>query len=189
MRLVTDGHLGGYVEGGDPATEYPDLWRWLVEDEHGPQVRDVIDVGCGEGVTVDFFAGLGCNVLGIDGMPQDHPLIVQHDFTQGELRPRPHSADLVWSCEFVEHVEDAHALNYLDVFSVGRLVLMTHAVPGQPGWHHVNCREPAYWIALLASIGYTLDDDLTAETRQLAALNTHPANYYAATGLAFRQAG
>lgn len=191
MRLVTDGHLGGYVEGGDPATEYPDMWRAVVEHE---DVQTVLDVGCGEGVAVDFFVGLGCRVLGIDGMPQRHRSIVQHDFTQGPfdfakvgmLDPVADRFDLGWSCEFVEHVDEAHAVDFLAAFERCDVMLLTHALPGQPGWHHVNLREPDYWIALLASVGHIYDPALTARTRELAALNEHPANYYVASGMAFR---
>jgi hypothetical protein len=62
MVIPTDpklAHLGGYVEGGDPATYYPDLWKWFVETL---MVRSVIDVGCGDGVALKYFRDtLGCS--------------------------------------------------------------------------------------------------------------------------------
>lgn len=186
MTMHEAGHLGGYIEGGDEATIYPDLWRALVEEL---DVHDVIDVGCGDGVAVTFFEGLGCNVLGIDGVPQDHPSIVTHDFTKGELRPRPVSADLVWSCEFVEHVAEEYVGNFIDVFAVGKIVLMTHAAPGQPGWHHVNCQPADYWIDVMWQAGYWHDFDLTFWTRALAGKNLSPWNHYVRSGLAFRRVG
>ena len=67
-------------------------------------------------------------------------------------------------------------------FRRGRLLLMTHALPGQPGWHHVNCQDGAYWIDVVTAAGFRLDDDLTRQTRALA------HGYYARTGLAFRRA-
>jgi SAM-dependent methyltransferase len=180
-EYVTDGHLGGYVKGGDEATSYPDLWRWLVE---ALEISSVLDVGCGEGQALQFFRNLGCTVQGIDGIPQPDPDIVQHDFTVGPRHLDRHF-DLVWSCEFVEHVEERYMPNFLAAFKAGALVLMTHADPGQNGYHHVNCRPADYWIGAMAAAGLQLDVDLTAQTRALARFNTSPWNHYARSGLAF----
>jgi hypothetical protein len=187
---VVAGHLGGYVPGGGPNTTYPDLWRWLVENLG---VRSVLDVGCGDGKgALDAFAALGCDVLGIDGIPQDDERIETHDFATGPWKVRGNriegAYDLVWSAEFVEHVDERYVPNFLDTFTAAPLVLMTHAVPGQGGHHHVNCRTEDYWIGALAAIGYRLDASLSATTRLLA---TSPGSYsyYAATGLAFRREG
>lgn len=183
--MVVDGHLGGYVPGGDPATFYPDLWEWLV---NGPeQVRSVLDVGAGDGVALDYFLSLGCDVTGIDGIAQEHDLIVEHDYTTGPLVPG--DVDLVWSCEFVEHVEEQHVDNFLATFACGRLVLMTHAGIGQAGWHHVNCQRPQYWTEKLAGIGYEVDAELTVKCRDLAAMNREPYNHFVRSGKAYRRIG
>lgn len=188
---VVDRHLGGYVPGGDPDTFYPDLWTWLVE---GPEkVSSVLDVGCGDGVALKHFRSMGCRVLGIDGIAQDDGDIIQHDFTEeGAFVPaiadeKPDEFDLVWSCEFVEHVEEKHVSNFLTTFTFAPLVLMTHAEPGQGGWHHVNCRWPNYWIKLMDSIGFDLDAKLTNRTRELARLSDSVWNHYSRSGMAFRR--
>lgn len=168
-------HLGGYHRGGDPLSWYPALWEWLVA-ERG--VRSVLDVGCGEGWALNYFQALGCRATGIDGIEQDRDDIVTHDFTQGMLVGPP--VDLVWSCEFVEHVEERFMPNYLPTFAGGAMVLLTHALPGQGGHHHVNCREDDYWIGALAAIGYRFDESMTRLTRSLV---RH--GYYGWSGLAF----
>ena len=177
-----EGHLGGYIRAsehppasgldtrhGDPATYSPSLWRWA----HGELgVRSVLDVGCGEGHAAAFFRGLGCTVLGIDGSEQAkrHSVIsdshVLHDYTDGPYRPSA-AFDLVWSCEFVEHVEERDLPNVLETFrACRRYVMLTYAPPGQPGWHHVNCRPARYWIRKLRGIGFRFDRELTrASTR------------------------
>jgi hypothetical protein len=179
---VVDGHLGGYRPGGDEATLYPDLWTWLVESWG---VRSMVDVGCGEGIAVDHFAALGVDALGVEGIPQEHSLIVTHDYTTGPLYFDP--KDLVWSCEFVEHVEERYVDNFLATFACGLDVLITHAEPGQAGYHHVNCQPADYWIERMRVIGYDLDPGLTRMTRSLAACNTSPWNHYARSGLAFHR--
>lgn len=182
---VMEGHLGGYLPGGDPATYFPALWEFLV-DEHG--VRSVIDVGCGDGVALNHFRWRGCRVLGVEGVPQDEPDIVAHDYTTGPYyAPVRKAWDLCWCCEFVEHVEEQYVPNFLATFACAELVLMTHATPGQPGYHHVNCQDRQYWVDRLFDIGYDIDEQFTVDCRIVAADNRHSWNHFVRSGLAFRR--
>lgn len=187
--MATEPHLGGYIEGGDENTWNPTLWRYLIE-ELG--VRSMLDVGCGEGRTVQFFHDLGVRAFGIDGVPQEQAGVICHDFTEDRYWPLmcdeiPTRFDLVWSAEFVEHVEERFIPNYLPCFAAAPLVLMTHAVPGQHGHHHVSCFSRDYWRGVFAAIGFLIDDELTERTRLLAAQDESPLNYYSRTGLALRR--
>lgn len=181
-------HLGGFYAEGDPSSWYPDLWRWLVE-EYG--VRSMVDVGCGSGAMLRYWRDvLGVeHVLGIDGIECEaddlRDYTITHDYTSGPLTtlaPTPLSVDLAWSCEFVEHVEERYVANFVQTFLRAELVLMTHAVPGQGGHHHVNCQTDDYWIGVMAVAGFDFDPQLTAVTRELA-----QQGYYARTGLAFKR--
>jgi SAM-dependent methyltransferase len=139
----------------------------------------VIDVGCGEGHAAGFFRGIGCKVLGIDGsrqaraasvIPDAHVL---HDYQDAPFDPAWRGLgkqwDLVWSCEFVEHVDERFVPNFLVTFSAARKYLMiTYAHPGQPGWHHVNCRDEDYWIEKVVGAGFRFDGALTRKARELA---------------------
>lgn len=181
---LEEGHLGGYIrsrhscvptvyrfEHGDPATYFPDLWRWAVDEF---SVRSVIDVGCGEGHAARYFRDLGFCVLAVDGsvqamhdsrVPEQH---VGHDYTKGRFIPDA-SFDLVWCCEFVEHVEAQYLENFLATFSRGSNLMMTYAGIGQPGHHHVNCQPEGYWIEKLGEVGFRLDADRTRIARAIAA--------------------
>lgn len=199
LMNISEGHLGGYIsarhprsvemgmEHGDSATWSPELWRWLVQRLG---ISSVLDVGCGEGHAAGFFAGLGCRVSGVDGsalalrdtvIPGRHVL---HDFTTGPYVPEA-QYDLVWSCEFVEHVEERYVENFLAAFdAAGKFVFMTAAPPGQPGWHHVNCQLSEYWIEKLERRGFFYSEALTHRARALAA-----KGHFSHQGLAFaRQA-
>jgi lipopolysaccharide biosynthesis glycosyltransferase len=194
-----ESHLGGYIRSsphpapsglcivhGDPETYTPGLWRWV----HAKlKVGSVLDLGCGEGHCARFFKDLGCRVLGVDGsilakrdsvIPECHAV---HDFVTGPFLMED-TFDLVWSCEFVEHVEERFIENILDAFRASRrYVMLTYAEPGQKGWHHVNCQPESYWIAKLARIGFTLDPVLTAESREVA-----EPGHYRRKGLLFVRA-
>ena len=89
--------------------------------------------------------------------------------------------DVIWSCEFVEHVEERFLENFLAVFQRARkAVLMTHAVPNQLGYHHVNCQPAEYWIEHMRARGFKLDEALTEASRELA-----PYTHWQRSGLVF----
>ena len=191
-----EGHLGGYIranskpapsglniEHGDPDTWSPKLWLWA-HDVLG--VRSVVDVGCAEGHCARFFQGLGCEVLGIDGsvqakrdsvIPNCH---IEHDFVSGPYECN-RQFDLVWCCEFVEHVEERYCGNFLSTFRYSqKYIMMTYAQPGETGWHHVNCQPESYWIKKLEQIGFQFDPGLTKESRGQA-----ESGHYHHKGLVF----
>lgn len=180
---TTEQHLGGYIEGGDEATYFPTLWTWLVKHAG---MNTILDLGCGEGHSTSFFADLGAHVLGVDGVPQDHPNIITHDFTTGPWEPPPPDEfDLVWCCEFVEHIEEKFIQNIIPALRAGRTVLMTHAFPGQAGHHHVNCRDAEYWKGFMTAAGFTYEPMLTELTRTLTKDNPSEYNHYLRSGMAF----
>jgi hypothetical protein len=180
--MVCEGHLGGYVKGGDSATYYPELWQWLI-DHYG--IKSMVDVGCGEGHALEYFQHHHVSGTGVDGMPQESLSIIQHDYTKAALVFGKHEFDLCWSCEFVEHVEEEFLPNVLATFGCAKMVAITHAWPGQAGYHHVNCKTPHYWIGAMAAIGYRLDEAITEHARVVAGLNPSPWNHFKRSGLIF----
>ncbi|MEM1181872.1 MAG: class I SAM-dependent methyltransferase [Acidobacteriota bacterium] len=192
LTNVDEGHLGGYLRSssalpgfthGDPQTWEPEVWKWAVETF---SAKSLLDVGCGEAHSTKFFRDLGCRVLGVDGslqakeasaVPDRH---IRHDFVDGPFIP-DEGFDLVWSCEFVEHVEERFVDHFLATFGVARKALMmTFAGTGQPGWHHVNCQGADYWIEKVEGLGLRFDRELTSLARTLAG-----AQHFAHRGLVF----
>ncbi len=190
LHMMTEGHLGGCIQGGDPATWCPRLWSWVVQEF---QIRSVLDVGCGEGHSTRAFRELGCEVLGVEGCQEAidcsaiRECIAKHDFCDGPFIPdRPF--DLIWSCEFLEHVEPEYVNNLLETFShAGKLILLTHAFPGQRGHHHVNCQPNAYWISLFEQAGFRCDVGLSIRTRTITLGDYRRMNHYARSGLVIRK--
>ena len=160
-HYVTEGHLGGYIAGGDSYTFCSRLWGQLIQDF---QVKSVLDIGCAEGHAMQWFVEHNCEVRGVEGCVtaiRDHllpHLVDQHDFATGPWTGPP--VDLVWCCEVLEHIEEQYLPNLLAAMN-GRIVAVTAAPPGQEGYHHVNCRPPRYWIAKFTEIGFEYDEVIT----------------------------
>ena len=94
--------------------------------------------------------------------------------------------DLVHCCEVVEHIEEQFLDNLLRTLANGRVIAMTHALPGQGGYHHVNCQPSEYWIQKIEAIGYHYLSMETEEVRNLGS-GTECWTYFAKSGLVFER--
>lgn len=171
-QLILDNHLGGCVKGGDPDTYDENVWNYLIENY---EVHSILDIGCGEGWSTEFFKRKGLKVLGIEGSRKvinDSPhkeLLIQHDYTLGKIKLKE-KYDAVWTCEFVEHVEERFVENFLDTFANVKYVFMTYSEPqwSNGGYHHVNCRDQKYWNSKLESINFSYLEEETKYIRSIA---------------------
>jgi SAM-dependent methyltransferase len=159
-------HLGGYVVGGDSNTYAPEIWDWMINNN----IKSVIDVGCGEGYSTKYFYDNGCEVLGIEGGINAinnsiiKEKIICHDYTESPFIPSK-IYDAVWCCEFVEHVMEEFIENFLITFDYAKNIFLTHAVPGQNGYHHVNEQNSDYWISKIEKRGFKFNENVSLELR------------------------
>ncbi len=167
---MTAPHLGGAYEQGDANTTMPDVWGYLLVKY---DLKQVLDIGCGFGHTMQWFSQNGlCKVVGIDGWDEAVKkcvvpgAAVLHDFTKGPCPDVVSPFDLVWSAEFLEHVEEKYIPNFMAAFRLGRVACVTHAEPGQHGHHHVNCQTTEYWVRVFAEYGFEHVEEETRMFRQ-----------------------
>lgn len=190
MKQHEEGHLGGYViadenyPNGDPATYYPELWAWLITKL---DIHSIADVGCGQGHSTKWFLEHGIDAIGIDGcngsiIPENKFFL--HDYTRGKLKLN-RFFDLAWCCEFVEHIKEQYIFNFLNTFKYCNFIAMTHAFPGQGGFHHVNEQNSDYWIKLLEPY-FKLDKKLTEESKSKVDGTQKYCHWYR-SGLIFRK--
>lgn len=179
-------HLGGSGPNGDPITFFPDCYGYVCLT-YG--IRSVIDIGCALGFNARWLLDRGYDVMGIEGFPEyvagnklPPERIVQHDYTTGPYVPE-RAFDLAICTEFVEHVEAQFTQNFIATFKRCRFVLMSHALPGQGGWHHVNEREPSYWIDLMREAGF---DHLHEDSKRMQATFRPEERYGRNTLMLFR---
>lgn len=176
-------HLGGNIVEGDAYTHSPSVWSYVIDRF---AVKSVMDLGSGRGHAAQFFANKGLSVVAVDGLETNvqeaHYPTICHDLTKGPFKTK---VDLVHCQEVVEHIDEAHLDHLLNSFRSGDVVLLTHAVPGQGGYHHVNCKGSDYWIEQMRLAGYAFLPEDTQRIRKLAEADR--AIYMAKTGLLFHK--
>lgn len=133
-------------------------------------VTSMIDVGCGPGDMVEIARNRGIDAIGVDGdftLNLSPPNFFIQDFTKGEviLPDKYDKVDLIWSVEFLEHVEEEYIPNYMSTFQRGKTVICTAAPPGWPGHHHVNCQPQEYWFDVFKDYGFEYNLELTNEVK------------------------
>lgn len=177
--------LGGFGIGGDPDSWSPKTWEFLIETF---DIKSVLDIGCGEGHHSKWFLHKGLNVTAIDGstkamegMDENVLKIFKlHDFTQGPISDLK-KYDLGWSIEFVEHVEEKYIQNFIDAFKKCKYVCMSHALPNQGGYHHVNEKPEEYWVNVMEKNGFKFLKSTSYALREYG-----DGGYIKRTGLIFK---
>lgn len=137
----------------------------------------MIDVGCGPGMMVYLARKAGLKAYGIDGDPTVHP-DVHHNFDHGPLAVEP--ADLAWSVEFLEHVDECFLDNVFSVFKQCKYVFCT-ANP-RPGPWHSNCQPTSYWKQVFHDRGFSFDG---ASTKLIRGVSTMERDFVLDTGMFF----
>lgn len=174
-------HLGGNIKFGDPYTYTPSAISYVISRF---SIQTALDLGSGTGYAADFFHRQGVRVIAVDGLLENinkavYPTIL-HDFA---TLPVQCNVDLVFCQEVVEHVEERHLDNILTSLCCGKIILMTHGVPGQKGHHHVNLQSAQYWVDHLENRGCKLLAADTERVRQFAQSDGAP--YMRDTALVF----
>jgi cyclopropane fatty-acyl-phospholipid synthase-like methyltransferase len=132
-------------------------------------ISSMLDVGCGLGGMQKIANDLGIEWAGIEGdfTLKENGSVIVHDFTTGPVAIDG-MFDLVWSVEFLEHVEEKYICNYMPVFARARFAIVTAAKPGLYGHHHVNCKDQDYWVRVFDSFGFRYDGIETDKIKNIS---------------------
>lgn len=192
-KTVCDGDaLGGCGHGevGDPCTFLPNVWQDVIDKY---EIKSVLDVGCGFGYSTRWFRdNAGCNVRGIEGSEAIagqavSEFVFSHDFREGKPDFLQPEFDLGWCSEFLEHVKPEYEPCYMAALTRCKYLLISAALPGFGGHHHVNEQPSEHWIEKFAAYGYEFLQDETNRLRHLAHECNGGKTYFQSNGLFFRK--
>lgn len=171
--VITNNGLPMHLGGHENETHIDEGALQFLINKFG--IKSMIDVGCGPGGMVKTAMDAGLSVQGVDGdftverVDEVRPVIEIHDYSKG-IREDSETYDLAWSVEFLEHVDPEYIYNFMHDFRKCKYVVCTHALPGQPGHHHVNCQDTPYWVAIFRAFGFEIDEQTTNEVRQASTM-------------------
>jgi SAM-dependent methyltransferase len=121
--------------------------------------RSVLDIGCGDGMLVQAFAGLGVDVRGIDTSAQAiasaHPDVRDRLSVGSATQPIEGRYDLITCIEVVEHLDARDAETALDQMCAATDVILFASTPGRfDDPTRVNVRPTAEWVAGFSDRGF-----------------------------------
>jgi hypothetical protein len=180
---ITDNILPQYLSGHENGTHTDSgLIKFLMEELN---CKTMVDIGAGPCGQTKLARDMGMEVLAVEGdweVQKEIDDCVIHDFTKSPYIPEK-EYDVGYSCEVLEHIWPIFAPNYMEIFKKCKWAIFTMAVPGQPGWHHVNCRTPEYWVDVFTFYGFEVDVDITNKMRHAS---TMEMPYIRQHGICFR---
>lgn len=146
-------------------------------------IKSMLDIGCGPGGMLQIANKYKISYTGIDGdpkIPLKPPHFIRHDFTN---KFNKHiKADLSWSVEFLEHVEEIYIPNFMELFQNTKITFCTAAPPNKEGYHHVNCKPIDYWIDIFEKFGLKYSEK---HTRAIRKSSTMKREFVRTTGMVF----
>src|ERR1700690_1145762 len=153
------------------------------------QPTSVLDIGCGCGYVITYFAKKRiayCPVFGVDGDVESRKWSEKPELIRiADLRlPTFFSMnfDLVICTETAEHIDEKFADVLVETVAhhTERMLVWSAAQPGQEWPGHVNLQHPDYWIKKLKAHGLELDKAAT-QRLQMLILREHAQHEYAVT--------
>jgi len=163
---------------------------WLTDDESGHcfdnslalelknffnliKCNNVLDLGCGPGHYTKYFLDNNIECEGWDGNPNT-PIISKGLCKVADLTKinKFDNKDWVLSLEVGEHIPKEYETTFIQnlISNSKKGIILSWAIPGQPGDGHVNCQSNEYVIDIMRSYNYILDTHSTIQLREAAEL-------------------
>lgn len=121
--------------------------------------KSFLDVGCGDGTTVELARKLGVMAFGVDQLVQEEwpDYYYYQNLVDAFRLPQP--VEMVYTLEVAEHLHETAHGTFCDTLNENLLpgghLVFTAALPGQDGTGHVATRPPFYWRTELTARGLT----------------------------------
>ncbi len=136
----------------------------------------ILDVGCGTGVSLDYFKTKKIDVLGIEGSKlaiskANNPnLIIQHNLNKPLALKQ--TFDVVWCFEVIEHIHPKYENNIIHILiNHSDNIVLSAAQPGQGGHGHFNEKPLKYWIDKFENLNFIYLEKLSEDMRRTKDIN------------------
>ena len=120
-----------------------------------PRTTPVYDFGCGMGTYMKYLISHGYKCTGYEGTYQKNNLPIKQQDITIELPP-PETKGSVLCLEVMEHIPSNlenitldNINNHCDTY-----LILSWAIPDQPGIGHINCRSEQYTVTTLSRYGF-----------------------------------
>lgn len=135
--------------------------------------NSLLDLGCGPGRYTKYFIDNGIESEGYDGNPNT-PIISEGLCKVADLTQinKFDNKDWVLSLEVGEHIPKEYEAIFIQnlINHSKKGIILSWALPNQPGDGHINCQSNEYVINLMRSYNYILDVHSTIQLREAAEL-------------------
>jgi hypothetical protein len=127
--------------------------------EYLPDMKTMLDVGCGMGAWMDAATQRGITPTGIEGEWAKEEGVSHHEFDLSQPFNLNRKFDLVTCIEVAEHIPPDCADTLIDsLCRHGDVIVFSAAIPFQGGVNHVNERFLGYWREKFLKRGYLFCD-------------------------------
>lgn len=177
-----------------PAAESARVMSQCILADIEPQIRTVIDVGCGTGALLEELRAQGCEVCGLDYSDAAlahcrtrHLKVLKCDLERDEVLVAGRF-DLAVSMEVAEHLPRRTAGRLVDLLcDLAHTIVFTAAAHGQGGTGHVNEQPASYWIDMFQRRGFAVQAEVVASWRARWRLSGTVQRFYYENLMVFRR--
>lgn len=138
------------------------------------KIKSILDLGCGTGVYSKLFIDNNIDCDCCDGHPETNSLTNGICFTKDLSTPINfgRTYDCVMSLEVGEHIPESLENYFIEniVNHSHNLIIISWAIPGQPGNGHVNCKSNKYIIDKIQKYNFIFNQKTSEYLRQNSSL-------------------
>lgn len=182
------------------------LGKAMVSFAQSRGITNALDLGAGTGHYSSAMVSSGVETSCYDGNPETQGISAQlckpldlsisqieaaPSMLQGDSAtpPKPKPAELVWSFEVGEHIPRQREQAFIEnlAFFASKYLVLSWAVPDQPGLGHVNGRDNAYIVQELGKRGFVHDAVASANLREKATAAGCCCGWFKNTLMAFNK--
>ena len=143
-----------------------------------PDIKNVVDLGCGTGVYVAEFRKRNIDAEGFEYSEYARKMALElnkikvHSFDLTKPFELKRNFDLAICIEVAEHLDPELGEKLVNVCcKYAKIVVFSAGQPGQKGQGHINLQPKSYWIEKFSKRGFSYDEEKSKDLEQFLRKN------------------